>query len=1014
MVGHRILNKKLIKMKKRYIQILIFLCLVILFSATTISAQTTESVNKRTIESVVKDFEGNPIEGALIYGNEGAVVAKTDAYGRFTILLPERSALLIESKGYKSIFYRAGEYDHLREFSLMASEFLYGEDDDVNLAFRKTKSGNVVNSVSVLNPDEIRQYDDIQSIAGALSGRVPGLLGSGNLRGTGGVLFIVDGFPRDINTINLSEIEQITVLKDVNSAIMYGNAAANGVVLITTKRGQAHKRQVSVSGYYGVSTPAALPKFLSSADYARLYNEARINDGLAPQYDSAAIANYQFGNPYRYPDIDYYSDQYLRSYKPYSRVMAAFAGGNEVTTYYTNLGWEQSGDLINFGAGEAAKQNIFNIRGNVDFNVNHWIKSSLDAVAVLNNNQGPVVDYWSAASTLRPNQIAPLIPISLIDPDNALLNARKTDVNGQYLLGGSAANLSNPIADIYSGGVNEVVQRTFSINNRVSIDLDRVTKGLTFNTNGSFDLYSRYHQSINNQYAVYSPTWSSEDSVTWLSQHGLDRRPGTQNVGNAYYQRRFGFYGLMDYDRIFDQVHHITGSLLAYGNYSKVQNVFQGDKHAHLGFRLGYGFKNRYLVDFSSAYVNSVKLPEGNRAAFSPSLGLAWVISSEEFMSGTSAIDYLKLRLSGGIMHTDAGIGSYYLYNNVYSRSSTYHWHDRTWGNSSTVSNNLDNSQLFFEQRKEINLGFESILFDHMLSVDANIFTSRRSNQLTRPQTIYPSFYSHFIPYVNFEEYAYKGAELGLSLNQNIGNVSFILGANALYADSEVLIRDEVYADSYQYRAGRPVDAIFGLIADGFFMDEDDIANHADQAFGSVRPGDIKYLDQNNDGLVDANDEIQIGRWQAPFSYGLNLRVSYKKLTFFALGTGRVGADSFMSGNYYRVDGNLKYSEVVLDRWTEETKTTATYPRLSSVSNSNNSRNSTFWMYRDNYFTLDRVQLTYDMPDAVSQRLRMQNLSFYVNGSYLMTISKHKDIKELRVGSEPFYRSFSLGIKTQF
>ena len=999
-------------MKKRYIQILIFLSFTILFSSTRIAAQTSEK-EQVTIESVVRDYNGNPIEGALIYGNEGSTVAKSDASGRFSITVLANSPLLIESDNHEPVLFRAADYSGLSEFNLTVSEFMHGPRDDVNLGFRTTKRGSLANAVNSVNPDEIRRYDDVQSIAAVLSGRVPGLLGSTNLRGMGGMLFIVDGFPREPGSIHPAEVKQITVMKDVNASVLYGSAAANGVVLITTKRGQAHKREVNVTGFYGVSTPAALPKFLSSADYAELYNEARINDGLDPQYDSDAISNYREGNPYRYPDIDYYSSEYIRSVRPYSRVMAEFAGGNDLATYYTNLGWDQSGSLLAFGEGATARQDNFNIRGNVDVNVSSWIKSSLDATAVLNNDRGPVTNYWNAAATMHPNLISPLIPIDLIDPENPLLLTRRNDVDGKYLLGGTSAQRTNPIADVYLGGVNEVVQRLFSFNNRIDFDLERITQGLSFHTNGSFDFYSRYNQTISNDYSVYNPSWTAEDSISNLSQFGLDRRTGTQNVGNSFYQRRFGFYGNLAYDRTFDQVHRFTGNLLGYANVLKWQGELQGTKLANLGLHVGYGYKNKYLVDFSSAYVHSVKLPEGNRGAFSPSLGLAWVISSEDFMT-SSAIDYLKLRASGGILHTDMGIDGFYLYESIYSRSGTYAWYDRTWTNQGTVSNYSANNLLSFEQRREINLGLEGILFNHLLAFDANVFSSSHSNIVTRPQTQYPNFYSHFIPYENFDENVYKGAELGLSLNQNIGNMSFTLGANALFIDSEVKIRDEVWADEYQYRAGNPVDAIFGLVSDGFFNSEAEIESHATQAFGTVRPGDIKYVDQNNDGIVDANDQIMIGRWTAPFSYGLNLRVAYGNFSLFALGVGRMGADSFRGGNYYRPDGNNKYSEVVLDRWTEETKATATYPRLSSLSSSNNNRNSTFWMYRNNYFTLDRVQLSYDMPDAFAQRLRMKNLGFYVSGSYLMTVSKHAEINELRVGSEPLYRSFSLGVKTQF
>lgn len=999
-------------MKKKYIQILTFFTFVIFFTSTRVIAQKKERANRVTIESIVKDEKGNPINDAVIYGNEGSVIAKTNASGQFIITVSNQSNLLIESQGHQSALFQPEAYRGQKELVLKSAPYLQGEKDEVNIAFGKVKQGSLVNAVSVINPDDIRKYDNIQSISEALSGRVPGLLGSSNIRGIGNALFIVDGLPRDINTINLAEVDQITVLKDINSSILYGNAGVNGVVLVTTKRGQAYKKQINVSGYYGISTPTALPKYLSSADYMELYNEARVNDGLTPQYDATTIANYRSGNPDHYPDIDYYSSKYLSNIKPFSRIMTELSGGNDNATYYTNIGWDQSGSLLNFGTGKAPKENRINVRGNIDMKINDWVKSSLDAVAVFDNNRGPIGNYWSDASTLRPNLFAPLIPINLINPENELLKGRKNDVNRMYLLGGTSSYLTNPIANGYSGGENENIQRTFSFNNRINFNLSQLVEGLAFHTNISFDFYSRYDQSINNSYSVYEPTWNATgDSIVSLKKYGNDTRSGTQNVGNSYYERRIGFYGLLDYDRTFNGEHHITGSLIGYGNTYKAQGDIQGNKNANLGLRLGYGYKNKYLVDFSSAYVNSVKLPNGNRLAFSPSLGLAWVASAEDFMSSVSSVNYLKFRLSAGIMNSDAGIDGYYYYDNVYTRSGGFYWYEGNWSNNGTISSYGGNNQLGFEKRNELNFGLEGLFFDRMLSVDGNIFTSVYSDQVTRPQTEYPSFYTDFIPFKNFDKNGYKGAELGLSFNRNFGDISFSVGANALYATSKVLKRDEVYADEYQYRTGKPVDALFGLIADGLFMDNADIAKHDLQAFGTVKPGDIKYVDQNSDGIIDVNDETYIGRSQSPFSYGMNLKVSYKNFTFFAFGTGRTGSDAYIKGNYYWVDGNDKYAEYVLNRWTEDTKTTATYPRLSSLSNSNNFRNSTFWLYRDNYFTLDRVQMTYELPSTITRVLKMQRLDFYLNASNLLTISKHNDIKNLRVGSEPYYRSVTMGVK---
>jgi TonB-linked SusC/RagA family outer membrane protein len=1002
-------------MKNKYIHILTFpFFVLIILLPTKIFAQNIQGKDQIKIQSVVKDAKGLPVRNALIFGNEGKIIAKTDDTGQFSISVPNHTDLLIEAKGYEPAIFRSGEYINLTEFSLKPSLFYYGANDNINIAFGKIKKGDLVNAVSIINADEIRKYDNVQDIYEALNGRVPGMLGSANIRGIGNALFIVDGLPRDINTINLAEVDQITVLKDINSSMLYGNAAVNGVILVTTKRGEAYKRRIDVSGYYGISVPKMLPRYLSSADYMELYNEAKINDGLVPQYSAASIADYRSGNPYRYPSVDYYSDEYLRGYKPYSRIMTELSGGNDLATYYTNAGWYHTGSLLDFGEGKNGQRNQFTIRGNVDLKINNWIKSALDAVAVLDNDKGPVGNYWSSAATLRPNLFSPLLPISMIDPENELLKGRKNDVDGKYLLGGTSSYLKNPIADGYSGGVNENIQRTFSFNNRIDFDLTRFIKGLAFHTNISFDFYNIYSQSINNGYSVYEPLWNPVgDDIIYLTKYGTDTRTGTQNIGSSSFQRRFGFYAMLDYTRTFGK-HRIFGSMLGYGNHIKEQGDFQGKKYANLGLRGMYSYRNTYLVDFSSAYVNSVKLPKGNKGAFSPSLGLAWVISNEDFISQASAIDFLKLRLSAGLMNSDMGIDGFFYYDNSYSATGGYSWFDGSRSGYGRRSANGPNINLGYEKRRDINLGFESILFDHKLSVDANLFSSIYYDQITRAQTQYPGFYTDYIPYENFDSNSYRGAELGISYKQKLGDITLVIGANALVATSKVEKKDEIYSNAYQYRKGHPVDARFGLVSDGFFANQADIDNHAIQAFGKVAPGDIKYVDQNDDGIVDGNDEVQIGRWQAPFSYGLNLSLSYKNFTLAMKGNGRTGADGYISGDYYQVDGDDKYSEYILDRWTEATKTTATLPRLSSVANTNNYRTSDFWQYRDNWFTLDRVQLTCDVPEYVAKIVKMKHLNFFIDATSVLTVSKYREYKEMRIGSEPYYRSFSIGLKTMF
>ena len=797
-------------MKKIHIQILISLIFAILLFSPQLMAQAGD--DKITVTSVVKDDQGNPVAGAIVYGNEGLIVAETDASGNFSISVPDMTDLLIEADGHEPMLYRSGEFRNMKEFQLKRSKFMFGARDDVNVALRKIKRGAVPNAITVIEPEEILRYDNNLDILSALQGRVPGLLGSSNIRGIGTPLFIVDGMPRDISFINMAEIEQIVILKDVNSSVLYGNGALNGVIQVTTKRGATRKKEVRVSGFYGISKPTALPEYLNSADYATLYNEALVNDGLNPLYSAEAINNFKTGDKYRYPDIDYYSSEYLKSIKPFSKVMTELTGGGDVSSYYANIGWDREANLLGFGAGKDGGMNQFNARGNVDLRINSWITSALDATAVFSNNKGSVIDYWANAATLRPNLYSPLLPISYMNADNPLVKARKNDVDGLYMLGGTQAQLTNPIASTYSGGYRENIQRNFAFNNRIDFDLGGILEGLAFHTNISFDFYTRFDQTINNGYSVYEPVWDASNKITSLTKYGMDTRSGNQDITNGYYERRFGFYGMLDYSKTFGD-HHINWAINGWGNRFKRMSDIQGTRDADLALRLGYSFRDKYLVNLNTVVIHSAKLHPDNRTGLSPSLALAWVISEEDFLSSSTTIDYLKLRASAGIINSDYNIPGFYLYDYRYGTSGTIRWYDRTYSMSGYIPTYGGNYDLFFEKRKDLNLGFEGLLFNKSIGIDANIFWSSYYDIVTRPINTYPSFYSQYVPYENFEAQKYNGAELGLNYNKTIGNVSFTLGINTLYTNSEVTKRDEIYLNDYQYRVGKPVDAIFGLIS---------------------------------------------------------------------------------------------------------------------------------------------------------------------------------------------------------
>lgn len=1007
-------------MNKRYPQIILALLFLIVISENTFG-QKKRDQKFVTIESTLKDTNGNPIPGAIVSGMEGAIEVLTKGNGNFSISVPVNTQLLLEAEGFDSKMVTAYQDFDPSEVVLSKASFSENESRLINVPFGQVMAKDIVGSVTAIDPSSLASYDNTQNVFDAIKARVPGLLGNDNIRGMGNALIIVDGIPRDASNINLAEVEQITVLKDANSAILYGSQAKNGVIIVTTKKGKAFKRKIEFTAEQGISEPVILPNYLNSAQSMSLYNEALANDGQPIAFTESEIALHASGNnPYLYPDVNFYSGEYLNNRKPFSRVIGEFSGGSDVAQYFASVGWNHSESLNKLVKGNNGSSDRFNVRARVDFKVNEFIKSNIGAVVIYDRQHNPHGDFWGNAASRQPYLYSQLIPISLID-EEALANnidlEKVKRVNGGFILGGTPQFTSNAYGNALFAGYNQNIQRTVQFNNAIDVDLVNITEGLKLKTYLSFDVYNAFIQSVENQYAVYQPTWqkraNGDDYISNINQIGVDLSTGVENLAGNGFMRRTGAYAMLDYERTFDGNHAITSSLLGYFDMVNIENVIINDKHSHLGFRATYGFKNKYLVDFSSAYVNGFKLQEGNKGALSPSLGLAWVVKNDKY-SQKGGFNYLKIRLSGGIMNIDLpNTSNFRLYENSLTQGSNFSWFDGVRSNRETRITRAANSGLTFEKVHNLNLGAEGYFLNRSLLVDANIFTTRNSGQVVQ-RNIYPGLVSDFVPYENYNATGYSGAELGMIWSKPLGELTMDLGVNFMYAASNIVKTDELWENEYQMRQGRPADAIFALEADGLFADETEIQNSPVQAFGQVRPGDIKYKDQNGDGVINQNDEIQIGNSQPRFSYGLHTTLRYKKLSLFALGNGQSGADRFFNNQYFWVQGNDRYSEEVLNRWTPETASTATYPRLSSVNNPNNFRNSTYWLSNNNYFTLSRVQLSYDLSGRITRNWSVKNIGLYLRAMNLAMIGKFSDKQQLRIGSEPAYRSYALGARISF
>lgn len=928
--------------------------------------------------------------------------------------------------------------------TLTSSSSLYGDGAKVDMPFRVVEKGDIASAVSSLNVSELQNYDYRTWVNVVPTGRMVGLMGAANIRGigigidvaaatstgtsSGNALFIVDGLPREIGTMRASEVESITVLKDANAAALYGAQAINGVILIKTKRGIEGKSTADVYFNSGLRSPIELPSYMNSADYMTWYNQARVNDGLEPLYSDQDIENYRSGNPYRYPSTQYYSDEWLRKFKNYYDVNAEFRGGNKTAKYYVNAGWYSEGSLIDFGEWSSARRNTLNFRTNADIRVNSWIDTQVDATAMFLHGKSGRGNLWNAAYSNAPNLYAPLLPIDLIDPNCPELLSHKNDADGKYLFGGTTNYTSSVFSYGYAGGTTQSINHRYTFNDRINFDLKAITEGLAFHTNMSFDYGIFYSQNIYNNVSVYVPTWSDEDdTIIALQQIGSDSHPGTQAVSNPYFQRRMGFSASLDYDRTFNNVHHVYANVLAYANQYKYRlssgtsedsgsaEELQGVKQAHLGFQLNYVYDKRYVVDFSANYANSTKLAPGHNRAFSPTAGLAWVVSNEPFLKDVSFLNLLKVHVSGGVLNADVGIDDFYLYEDKYQVSGTFKWNESGRSRTGVTQTRGGNNNLQFEKRAEITGGIEAALFGNTLGFEANVFFERYSGMISRTSSIWPGFYTNFIANSNFDEDSYKGAEAGLSYNKKWGDFNLFVAANVLYTISNVEKRDEIYSEKYLYRAGHPVGGTWGLEALGLFQSQDEIDNSPTQTYGTVRPGDIKYKDQNGDGQIDDNDQIYLRNATPPFSGGIELRLGYKGFTLLALGNASWGKDNYsiLGNEYYWVDSTDPYPTHVKDSWTPSNPN-AKWPALTTTTAANNNRRSTFWMYDNSFFQMRKIQLSYSLPKSLVRKVYMSKFDVFIDCSSPFQIAPNLHYRQLSVNSEPQYQTYSVGLRASF
>ena len=939
----------------------------------------------------------------------------------------------------------------------------------VHVAFRDKDADQLLGGISYVDMEELSKKDYTMSSLEDMNALVGGWNG-GNLWGMDNdrldtndnsnlPLVIIDGVKRPSNNVLPSEIEQITFLKGAQAVVLYGAKGAKGAILITTKRGKVDGLQIQANANTGFHVAKEFPEYLGSAEYMTLYNEACLNDQLATgaKYSQQDIYNHASGlNPYRYPNVNYYSDEYIRKMYNRSEGTLEIQGGGQRAHFYTNINYYRFEDLINFGNAKDNYTDRFSVRGNVDLVVNKVITGFANASATFYNAHQNKGNFWSEASSMRPNfpeNAAPLIDIAYVDPNAtkalATLGKSLNLLDGRFFPGGTKATQTNAIADCYFGGKTQAVSRQFQFDAGFVYDMNKFVQGLSFKTLFSIDYAANYSLSYNNKYAVFIPTWSnynSQDAIVALTQQNDEVVTGNMTMSDTKYRQTISWNGHFDYEHTFAGKHHVTGLLLANMYTTTASGQYHRYANANLGLQAGYDYMGRYFAEVGLAGVHSARLPEGNREAISHSFTLGWNIAKEKFMEG-SFVDDLLLSASYSNLNEDIDIymgdNNFYLYEASWDiTGGSFAWNegvttDRTFSKAGA------NPALDFIHRKEFSVSLRGSFFNKLIRTELTYFNTDMDGFLIQNPTTFPSYLSgglsssSFKPAINNNIQNRKGLDFSITAHKKFGKVDAQLGVVGTYLTTEWKKYDEILDDTAPWRnsnkelshEGRALDAISGYNCLGFYtLDDFDVSTTSDgktkytlkaglpkstlSGNTYLQPGDLKYEDVNGDGKIDNKDQVELGKsgtYGAPLTLGLNLTLKYKNWTLFMLGDGQFGAKGLKNSSYYFMSGENKYSVNARGRWTPETAATATHPRLTTMSTANGEA-STFWLYSTDRFNLRKIQLTYDFPQEMMGKV-VKALSVYVNGNDLLTISGERKLMETSVGYAPQTRFYNLGVK---
>jgi len=900
-------------------------------------------------------------------------------------------------------------------------------DGDIFLPFQTMKKIRTTGNISVIDAEKALESDARMDLGSQLIGKIPGTLGNWNYHGLGNVTTVVDGVIREAGYLNMMEIEQVTVLKDAYSRMLYGADGDAAVILVTTKSGAKFKKELKFNFEQGIQTAISMPKFLDAATYMETYNKAYKNDGNATLFYGQGIIDSTANNsdPVLYPINEYWSPEFVNNTANFTHVYVEASGGDEKVQYFMNLGWKNSKGWLALPENDGS--NTFNLRGKVDFQVTDWLKMKADIVAIFDFYNGPQSStFYQDASKLLPNSFPLLIPTDRVLNLDAL--SGKNPV-GNSLLGGTSVYQQNLYGDMTRGGERLDVNRFLQYMVGFDISLEKLTKGLKLSGLADIDFFNYYSQFIDNNYAIYEKGLPNVDGNFNLTKIGQDKFTTSQTVSNdfASFFRSYNTYLTANYDRTFGKS-QFTAVALGYYKQTALEGVAQNVKRLRFGGQANYTYDNKYILEVGLLTEGSNRLNPDSRFKTVPSFGAAWVLSNEDFMKDNSFVDYLKVRGSYGEIVNDnwsSSLGNYqgyFLYEPNYSSGGNFNYNNGLNSNGTQLLQSLGNKYTF-QSRKELVVGFDAYLLDRKLWVESSYWNSLSNGNMVYLSNNSPSTMG-LKPIGNYNDIKYQGVELGLNYNEQISDLKMNIGVNYIYSKSTITKWEEPEypaQNAYLSRVGTSANAMWGLTGVGLYSAADFeadgttlVAGLPEPSYGIVRPGDIKYEDVNGDNIINSDDQTVLGLNNNNQQISFIVDLNYNNWQLFALAVGSWGGNGFTNSDYYWFRGNqAKYSEVALKAYDPENPDpNAEYPRLSLGNGDNNYRNSTFWMYDRSSFSLSAVQLGYNFDMAPNAALK--SLKLYARGSNLLSAGKNIDIMQLNWNSAPQSRAFTLGLIANF